>query len=449
MKEIFEFPGKDELLQQNVEVENQKELELEYRNLELKPYDSIYSYINLPLLAVGKNCFQVRKIKTENVDLDQFKEALIKTIKNHPSLQSRLYKKNDQVYMKYCPEIEPVIEVKNISDKDINSSIQDSLHIFEPFDSQLAYFTILLSETSLYLVVDIFHGVFDGWSGNVFWDTLSRAYLHKELPFDYYYYYLKKYNDQKTLNETYYRTHYDNTTNYLIDFDKNIPQEILKAKNPKIIKVLNFGNLQEKLSQSFESVSQYNIFLAMNILLTQYIYSNYQKNVQEMYIVFAGRNWKKEMYDIGFHLQDVPFRYEFSKDGKINFKALRESLQTQLQNRITLGRCPFDLSQKRIGAIMDIDNIFRQNYVFEDKPCEVVAGCHYEVNEKCEEFVTTIYPRLSIGKNGAMFLYVINAKLYNQATADRYADISEKVGHLIFKYIKNEEDIDLSKELSL
>jgi len=447
MKEIFEFPGKDELIKQNVEVENQKELELEYRKLELKPYDSIYSYINLPLLAVGKNCFQVRKIKNENVELDRFKKALIKTIKNHPSLQSRLFKKDNEIYIKYCPEIEPVIEVKNIKDNNVNQSIQDSLHIFEPFDSQLSYFTILLSETSLYLVVDIFHGIFDGWSGNVFWDTLSRAYLGKELPFDYYYYYLKKYNDEKTLNEKYYCENYDNNTNFVIEFDKDIPQEILNAKNPKIIKILNFGNLKEKLNESFESVSQYNLFLAMNILLTQYIFSDYKNTVQEMLITFAGRNWKKEMYNIGFHLQEVPFRYEFKGDGKINFKEFRESLQTQLNNRINLGRCPFDLSKTRVGAIMDIDNIFRQKYIFEDKPCEVVAGCHYEVNEKCEEFVTTIYPRLSIGKEGAMFLYVINAKLYNQTTADKFSNISEKVGNLIFNHIKNENDINLRKEL--
>ncbi|ORX49656.1 hypothetical protein BCR36DRAFT_412637 [Piromyces finnis] len=442
----FEFPGKNELLNQNVEVENQKDLELETRKLYLKPYDSICSYINLPLLAVGKNCFQVRRINKEYIDIDKFKEALIKTIKNHPCLQSRLIKKNEEVFLKYCPEIEPEIAIKDIKDSDINQSIQENLHIFEPFNSQQVYFTILLSETSLYLIVDIYHGVFDGWSGNVFWDTLSRAYLDKELPFDYYFYYLKKYNDEKSdsLIDNYYYKNYDNNTNYVIEFDEDVDPEIKNSKNTeKIFKILNFENLQEKLSSCFESASKYNIFLAMNILLTQYIFSNYQKNIQEMFITFAGRNWKKEMYNIGYHLQEVPFKYDF-KDGKINFKDFKESLKTQLNNRINLGRCPFDLSKNRIGGIMDIDNIFRQNYVLENIPCEVVSGCHTDVNEKCNEFVTTIYPRLSIGKNGAMYLLIFNAKLYTQRTADRFAEISEKVGHFIFENInKNENDIDI------
>ena len=450
-EEIFKFPGKKELLVQNLEIENQQKIEIECREIELKPYDSIYSYLNLPLLAVGKNCFQVRKINKKDINLDKFKSSLIQTIKNHPCFQSRLFKKNEEVYLKYCPNIEPNIEIKNIKDCDLNKNIQENLHIFQPFDSQLAYFTILLSESSLYLIVDIYHGIFDGWSGNIFWDSLSRAYLDKKLPYDYYFYFLKKYNDSKknNTNEKFYEKNYDKYNNFKIKYDNNIDSRIKNAKTPqKIIKILNFGNLYEKLNTYFDSISKYNIFLAMNILLTLYIFSDYKNNYQEMYITFAGRNWKKEMYNIGFHLQDVPFKYYF-KNGKINFKDFFENLQIQLNNRINKGRCPFDLSNNRIGGITEIDNIFRQNYILEDKKCEVVSGCHTEINEKCEEFVTSIYPRLSIGNNRAIFIIIFNAKLYNQITAEKFADISEKVGYFIFENIKKIDNnyIDIQKEL--
>ena len=153
----------------------------------LHPYPMVQYFLQRTKNSLV-NIFRLAKFKKEDIDVNRFKNALNKTIYNHPTLLSRYHKdENGEIFVEYRPDIPPEIKIINIKDEDIPKLGENLLHIYEPFDSQMVNFTIYVSETSVYFYYDIFHSNFDGNSGAIFENNLEQAYLGKPLKKDYFF----------------------------------------------------------------------------------------------------------------------------------------------------------------------------------------------------------------------------------------------------------------------
>ena len=265
------------------------------------------------------NIFKLVKLKIEDIDINRFLKALNKTIYNHPVLLSRFHKEDDgEIYIEYRPDLPPKINVITVKDEEIQNLKDKLLHIYKPYNSPLVNFTLFISNTSFYFFYDIFHSNFDGNSVAIFEKNLELAYLDKPLPKDYFFLNLYHYNEKlrtKKYDDTvkFYEEHFDLNREYCPKFDNDIPENIKNNDSLQLIyKEYSSKELRKQLYEFFgEKPKYYNIFMTMNILLADYIYSEFKDEYPTAKIGFNGRNWTEDSNSVGCLIYNFPVIYHF------------------------------------------------------------------------------------------------------------------------------------------
>ena len=414
----------------------------------LRPYPIILYFLKRTKDAF-LNIFKLSKIKKEDIDVNKLVYALNKTIYNHPVLLSRYHKDdNGEIYMEYRPDLPPKIEIKNIRDEDVPKLGDHLLNTFEPFDSCLVNFTIFISETSVYFYYDIFHSNFDGNSIIFFENNLELAYLDKPLPKDYYYLNLYQFNldmKSKKYEETvkFFQDNFDLNREYCPMFD-DIPDEIKKNKTLQLInKEYSSKELRKQLTENFgEKPRYYNIFMSMNILLTDYIFSNFVDENPTAKIGFNGRNWAKDVNSVGCLIMNYPVVYHF-QDKKVNIKNYYTKIKELFEMKPKLMKFPFEHTEVHTSmwAIMQTKNFYKDTMF--GKPSELIYGYNNLINMKSEFVLSPIMQELFIDDDEVKYTYFFDGKFYKESSADRYMDILAKTSKFIMDNFNNDKDINL------
>ena len=415
----------------------------------LIPYPMVQYFLQRKEYALV-NIFKFAKIKKEDLDLNQLLYALNKTIYNHPVLLSRFHKnEKGEIYMEYRPDLPPEIKIINIKDEDIANLKDKILHKYEPFDSQMVNFTIFISNTSIYFYYDIFHSNFDGNSINIFENNLELAYQNKPLPKDYYFLNLYEYNKNmygQKYNETvkFYKDNFNLNREYCPKFDDDIPKEIKNSKSLQLIyKEYSSNKLREQLTKNFGNKPRnYNIFMTMNILLTDYIYSNFEDEYPTAKIGFNGRNWEKDENSVGCLIVNYPVVYHFEKK-KVNIKQFYYKIKKLFDMKSKLMKFPFEHTEKHTSmmAIIQTKNFYHETIC--GKKSEIIYGYNNLINMKSEFVMSPIMQELFIDDNSAKYTYFFDGKFYKESSADRFMNILSETSKLIMDNFNNDKDINL------
>ena len=415
----------------------------------LHPYPMVQYFLQRTKNSLV-NIFRLAKFKKEDIDVNRFKNALNKTIYNHPTLLSRYHKdENGEIFVEYRPDLPPEIKIINIKDEDIPKLGENLLHIYEPFDSQMVNFTIYVSETSVYFYYDIFHSNFDGNSGAIFENNLEQAYLGKPLKKDYFFLNLYQYNKDMTskkYNDTvkFYQDNFNLSREYCPKFDDDVPEEIKNNKTLQLIyKEYSCKELRIQLKKNFgEKLRNYNIFMTMNILLTNYIYSNYKDEYPTAKIGFNGRNWEKDANSVGCIIVNYPVIYHF-EDKKVNIKKFYKNIKELFDMKPKLMRYPFEHTEKNTSmmAIMQTKDFYK--YSFFGKEIEQIYGYNNYMNMKSQYVMSPIMQEFFIDNEIAKYSYFFDGKYYKESSADRFMDLLEKTSKLIMDNFNNDKDINL------
>ena len=185
----------------------------------------------------------------------------------------------------------------------------------------------------------------------------------------------------------------------------------------------------------------------MNILLTNYLFSNLEQSHHELNFTFSGRNWKIEKYSIGCLSTAYPIYYDFTKK-KINMKRFYESIKSQLELKNTISRYPFFHSDKgRLPVIIQREGEFCDvNNFCGDAEAENIYDYSKHFNNKCSVFWSPLSVVMTIGDNLAKYDIMADGNKYEEKDIDKYVDLIEKSGKFIFENMDNinkDEDIDL------
>ena len=416
----------------------------------LKPYPMVQYFLQRKEFALV-NIFKFSKLDKEEIDVNRLLNALNKTIYNHPVLLSRFHKdEKGEIFMEYRPDLPPEIKIIKIKDEDIPKLKDQIIHKFEPFDSQMVNFTLFISETSIYFYYDIFHSNFDGNSINIFENNLELAYMNKSLPKDYYYLNLYEYNKKdiysKKYNDTvkFYQDNFNLTREYCPKFDNDIPEEILKNKTLQLIyKEYSSNELRKQITKNFGiKARNYNIFMTMNILLTDYIYSNFEDEYPTAKIGFNGRNWEKDENSVGCLIYNYPVIYHF-ENKKVNIKKFYNKIKELFDMKPNLMKYPFEHTEKYTSMMAILQNKNFYHDTFFGKKCEIIYGYNNLLNMNSKYVMSPIMQELFIDENNAKYSYFFDGKFYKESSAERFMTILETTSKFIMNNFNNDNYINL------
>ena len=426
-------------------------------NLPLHPYPTQQFFINKTNTAL-LNAFIFIRFEKTNTNLTKIKETIIKVIKNHPVIFSKFsLNKNGDIFIKYDKNTEINIETINIKDEDIPKLGDNLLTVFKPFDSPLFKIKIYISETYICLFLDFFHTIMDGNSLIILYESFELAFNNKPLPKDYYFLYLKEYNDNynsEISNKTkkYYLDNYVLNKHHYPKFDEDIPDEIKKNKKPVLYSAENDSELlKQQLVKYFgERDRNYEIFMCMNVLITNYIYSNFTDESPEMRMGNNGRNFRKERYSVGCLITDIPIKYNF-KNKKININNFKNEIKSQIEMGRKLNRFPYIHIEPFGGGIRSI--LQRRNSFVIDKFFGKPSDNYYNydnlLNMNTEYLFAPIVMELEISKNSANFVAIFDGKYYKKSSFERYWNILIKSSGFLMDNMENNNDIDIEKYFNL
>ena len=422
-------------------------------NLPLHPYPTQQFFINKTNTAL-LNPFIFVRFEKKGTNLTKIKETILKVIKNHPIIRSKFsLDKNGDIYLKYDENMEINMETINIKDEDIPKLANNLLAVFKPFDSPLFLIKIYISENYICLLLDFFHSIMDGNSVIVLYENFELAFNNKPLPKDYFFLHLKEYNDNyysEISNKTkeYYLNNFDLTKNHYPKFDEDIPDEI--KKNKKLFLYSNSYSselLRQQLTKYFGTRDRnYEIFMCMNVLLANYIYSNYTEESSEIRMGNNGRDFRKERYSVGCLITDIPVKYNF-KNKKLNINNLKNEIIFQIDMGRKLNRFPFIHIEPLGGGIRTIlqrkDSFVVNKFL--GKPCDNYYNYENLINMNTEFLFTPLVMELEVSEKTATYEAVFDGKYYKKSSFERYWDILIKSSGFIMDNMENGSDIDLEK----
>ena len=442
---------------------NQDEIndELLNKDLELIPYPQPLDFLSKPENTMFTNIFYVIRLNSKIINTEKLKESIIKSLNNHKGLLSTFIIKNGEktfnngIYLKYQPKNEIKIDEIKIKD-DINSTelerlIQQNLAVFKHYNSPQINIKLFYNDDNIYLLIDICHTVFDGASIDVFFNSINNAYLNKELPKDYFLYYLYKYNNEiKESNK--YKEDLSYFQKYFIHDKDLYPKDInsIKGEEYMISHTLTWDKFRENLTKYFSipnsnKITNYNIFLLMNIILANYLFSKMEESHQELNFTFSGRNWKREKYSVGCLSTDYPIYYNFENKGKVNMKNFYTIIKKQFELKNTISRYPFFHSDKgRLPVIIQRDEEFLKiNNFCGDDTAKIVYKFTNKFNNKCKIFWSPLSVVMSIGDNLAKYDIMADGTKYTTFDMHNYVELIEKTGKFIFNNMNkiNSDDI--------
>ena len=399
------------------------------------------------------NIFKLVKLNKEDIDINRFILALNKTIYNHPVLLSRFHEEGDgEIYIDYRPDLPPEIKIINIRDEEIRNLKDKLLHIYNPFNSSLVNFTLFISNTSVYFYYDIFHSNFDGNSVAIFENNLELAYLNKPLPKDYFFLNLYHYNEKlktKKYEDTvkFYKENFDLNREYCPKFDDDIPANIRNNGTLQLIyKEYSSKELRKQLREYFgDKPKYYNIFMTMNILLTDYIYSDFKDEYPTAKIGFNGRNWTEDSNSVGCLIYNYPVIYHF-QNKVVNIKEFYKKILELYKKKKDLMKYPFEHTEKYTSLMSIIQTKAFYKNVFDGKKLEIIYGYNNLLNSRSKYLMTPIMMELFIDDDTAKYSSFFDDKFYKQSSADKYFDILIKTSKLIMENFNNENDINLENK---
>jgi len=436
--------------------ENQDKIndELIKKHLNLIPYSQPLDFLCKPEKTMFTNLFYVIKLNSNYINQKKLKESIIKALYNHKGLLCTFKKENEigtfnnGIYLNYNPEEKINIEEIKIKD-DINKNeleelFQNNLIVFKHYNSPQINIKLFYNSFYIYLFSDICHTVFDGASMNIFFNSINNAYLDKDLPKDYFLYYLNKYNIDIKESQKYKDDFIYFKDNFIHEKDlyPTYSRINISNKNNNIIfKTLTWDNLRLNLSKYFSipntnKITNFNIFLLMNIILTNYLFSDMKQSHHELNFTFSGRNWKKEKYSVGCLSTNYPIYYNFLKEN-LNMKDFYDSMKKQLDLKNVISRYPFFHSDKgRLPVIMQKEGKFINiNNFCGDNEAEIVYDYTNHFNNKCSVFWSPLSVIMTIGDNLAKYDIMADSNKYNENDINRYVDLIEKSGKFIFENI--------------
>ena len=399
------------------------------------------------------NIFKLVKLKIEDIDINRFLKALNRTIYNHPVLLSRFHEEDDgEIYIEYRPDLPPKINVITVKDEEIQNLKDKLLHIYKPYDSPLVNFTLFISNTSFYFFYDIFHSNFDGNSVAIFEKNLELAYLDKPLPKDYFFLNLYHYNEKlrtKKYDDTvkFYEEHFDLNREYCPKFDNDIPENIKNNNSLQLIyKEYSSKELRKQLYEFFgEKPKYYNIFMTMNILLADYIYSEFKDEYPTAKIGFNGRNWTEDSNSVGCLIYNFPVIYHF-QNKVVNIKNFYKEIKSLYSKKVTLMKYPFEHKEKYTSLMSIIQTKGFYKTVFNGKDLEILYGYNNLINMKSKYLMTPITQELFIDDDVAKYSSFFDGKFYKQSSADKFFDILIKTSKLIMENFNEAKDINLENQ---
>ena len=448
--------------------ENQDEINenLLKKTLKLIPYTQPLDFLSKPENTMFTNLFHIFKLNRKHTSIEKLKESIIKALLNHKGLLCTFSKDNNEdksfnngIYLNYNPEILPNIEeikIKdNIDEKELELMFQNNLVIFKHYNSPQINIKLFYNSSHIYFFCDICHTVFDGTSIGIFFNSINNIYLGKKISKDYFIYYLNRFNTDIKESQKYKEDYLYFEKNFMHDKDL-FPRYSINISNNKnsrmIFKTLSWDHLFLNLSKyisipNSNKITNFNIFLLMNILLTNYLFSNLEQSHHELNFTFSGRNWKKEKYSVGCLSTDYPVYYDFAKN-KINMKHFYESIKRQLELKNTISRYPFFHSDKgrlpviiqRQGEFFDVTNFCG------DAEAEIIYDYSKHFNIKCFEFWSPLSVVMTIGEKLAKYDIMADGNKYDEKDIDKYISLIEKSGKFIFENmvkINKDEDIDI------
>ena len=445
--------------------EHQDEIndELLKKKLKLIPYIQPLDFLSKPENTMFTNLFYVIRLNYKYINIIKLKESIIKAINNHKGLFCIFTKDsnkketfNNEIYLEYNPDktikIEEIKLKNDINETELEDLFQNNLKVFKHFNSSQINIKLFYNSTYIYLFLDICHTVLDGVSIGIFFNSINKAYLDKELPKDYFLYYLNKYNIEIKESNKYKEDLIYFKNNFVHHKDLYPQYSTSKSNNIIITKNLTWENLRFNLTKYFsipnsDKITNYNIFLLMNIILTNYLYSNMEQSHQELNFTFSGRNWKKEKYSVGCLSTDYPVYYDFDIKGKINMMHFYISMKKQLELKNSISRYPFFHSDKgRLPVIIQKEGeFFDINNFCGDNNAKIVYSYSHHFNNKCSVFWSPLSVVMTIGDNLAKYDIMAEGSKYNDNDINKYIDLIEKSGKFIFANMDNSDKDKLIK----
>ena len=445
--------------------EHQDEIndELLKKKLKLIPYIQPLDFLSKPENTMFTNLFYVIRLNYKYINIIKLKESIIKAINNHKGLFCIFTKDsnkketfNNEIYLEYNPDttikIEEIKLKNDINETELEDLFQNNLKVFKHFNSSQINIKLFYNSTYIYLFLDICHTVLDGVSIGIFFNSINKAYLDKELPKDYFLYYLNKYNIEIKESNKYKEDLIYFKNNFVHHKDLYPQYSTSKSNNIIITKNLTWENLRFNLTKYFsipnsDKITNYNIFLLMNIILTNYLYSNMEQSHQELNFTFSGRNWKKEKYSVGCLSTFYPVYYDFDIKGKINMMHFYISMKKQLELKNSISRYPFFHSDKgRLPVIIQKEGeFFDINNFCGDNNAKIVYSYSHHFNNKCSVFWSPLSVVMTIGDNLAKYDIMAEGSKYNDNDINKYIDLIEKSGKFIFANMDNSDKDKLIK----
>lgn len=219
----------------------QNQLGIYYDILE-NPFSTVY---NISLVVHFKR----------NIDIENLKDSIIKTIKAHPYLNTRLFNIDSNIYQKEVKIKNIEIPIKN--EKFTDSILKSFIKPFDLFNEALYRFEIYNDEedgeNDVYLLLDINHMIFDAYSFNIFMDDLLKAYNGKKLAnekFNAYDYALEEINNE---NSAKYNISYEYYKDKFLNFEGQTKIPYDKVKHEPNNKDQSDGSSSENIQGNEKS----------------------------------------------------------------------------------------------------------------------------------------------------------------------------------------------------
>lgn len=280
---------------------------------------------------------------SRNIDIDRLKEAIIKTVKSHPTLLTCFEVEDGKIYQRIDEKLNVNIKVRRVAEKNYPIKKRSFVEPFDLLTGPLFKIRIYVTKENTYVLFDIHHIIFDGSSIYLLVDDIKANYEGKitkkdELCFG-----------QVALLESKVKhsQKYEEARNYFLDRfqgelpNNSIPLDKPRSKNRSFKGEMFTITMDRALTAKLNTFSRKynvtlnNIFLSMyNFVLAKYMYH------EDVIIGMAvdTRSIKEEENSLGMYINTIPYRTQIQyqksvleylqENQNIIFESIHNSLYT-------------------------------------------------------------------------------------------------------------------------
>ena len=251
----------------------------------------------------------------KEINLDKLKDALVKTIDNHPYLKTTLYMNSDGDIKAKRNNIDAVVEVVELKELDSNMLIEP----FEMLNGKLYRAKIVKTPKDNYLFLDFHHIICDGTSEAIILTDLNKAYLGEELEKEEYTGFEVALEEKENLltdklekaKEFYKNALKDIDGEYLIKKDLKV-NELSKLESKDFILDLDSEKLKEFVETNKLTLNAYFNF-AFAFTLSKFLY----KNDSLFVTIYNGRKSSKLASTVSMLVKTLPVYIKYEEEDNI------------------------------------------------------------------------------------------------------------------------------------